>query len=427
LNIPSSGSPGTTVPIREQKPPSDGALDYETSKEMAQSGDAVIRARAAGREDLRPELLYYLAIDPAVEVRREVAANPAAPSQASAVLARDADESVRSLLAGKLARLLPDLSREAHSQLFQLTVRTLEQLARDQAVGVRQALATSLKDVACAPPDLCLHLARDIEREVAEPILHYCATLTDKDLLSIIADQPKSWVLSAVAQRDGVSGPVSSALYNAGDTAASTALLDNSGALIPEHTLASMVEDSIGHPDWQAPLARRPKLPGRLAVRLAEFVDQHVLMILRQRRDLAAETAEEVVSVARRRMDYRDQRTEGESPEQRARRLFTIGQLDESAISDALSWNDMVFVKLGLALLAGIAPAIVEDIIAAQSPKGVTSLAWRAGLGMRCAMQLQSRAANIPPRMLLNARNGFDYPLTPVEMTWQLEFYGAKL
>ena len=22
---------------------------------------------------------------------------------------------------------------------------------------------------------------------------------------------------------------------------------------------------------------------------------------------------------------------------------------------------------------------------------------------------------------------GFDYPLTPVEMTWQLEFYGAKL
>jgi hypothetical protein len=188
-----------------------------------------------------------------------------------------------------------------------------------------------------------------------------------------------------------------------------------------------MVEDSAGHPAWQAPLARRPKLPGRLAVRLAEFVDQHVLTILRQRRDLDAETAEEVVSVARRRIDYRDQRTEGESPEQRARRLFAIGQLDESAISDALSWNDMVFVRLGLALLAGVVPAIVEDIIAAQSPKGVTSLAWRAGLSMRCAMQLQSRAANIPPRMLLNARNGFDYPLTPVEMNWQLEFYGAKL
>ena len=85
-------------------------------------------------------------------------------------------------------------------------MRTLEQLARDQAVGVRQALATSLKDVACAPPDLCLHLARDVEREVAEPILHYCATLTDKDLLSIIAEQPKSWVLSAIAQRGGVWG-----------------------------------------------------------------------------------------------------------------------------------------------------------------------------------------------------------------------------
>ena len=415
------------MPSREQNPPPDGPLDYETSKRMAQSKDTAVRARVAGREDVRPELLYYLAIDPAVEVRREVAANPSAPAQASAVLARDSDESVRRLLADKLARLLPDLSREAQGQLFQLTVRTLEQLARDQAVGVRQALASSLKDVACAPPDLCAHLARDVEREVAEPILHYCATLTDKDLLSIIANQPKSWVLSAIAQRGGVSGPVAAALYETGDVEASTALLDNHGALIPENTLSGMVEQSAARPSWQEPLAKRPRLPGRLAVRLAEFVDQHVLTILRQRRDLDAETAAEVVSVARRRIDYLDQRSDGESPEHRARRLFMVGQLDESAISDALSWNDMVFVKLGLALMAGIAPSLVEEIIAAQSPKGVTALAWRAGLSMRCAMQLQSRAANIPPRMLLNARNGVDYPLTPVEMTWQLEFYGVGL
>ncbi|UEM20397.1 DUF2336 domain-containing protein [Skermanella mucosa] len=415
------------MPSREQKPPPDGQLDYETSKRMAQSEDTAVRAQVAGREDVRPELLYYLAIDPAVEVRREVAANRSAPAQASAVLARDSDESVRRLLADKLARLLPDLSREAQGQLFQLTVRTLEQLARDQAVGVRQALASSLKDVACAPPDLCAHLARDVERGVAEPILHYCATLTDQDLLSIIANQPKSWVLSAIAQRDGVSGPVAAALYETGDIPASTALLDNHGALIPEHTLSGMVEQSTARPSWQEPLAKRPRLPGRLAVRLAEFVDQHVLTILRQRRDLDGETAAEVVSVARRRIDYLDQRSDGESPEHRVRRLFAVGQLDESAISDALSWNDMVFVKLGLALMAGIAPSLVEEIIAAQSPKGVTALAWRAGLSMRCAMQLQSRAANIPPRMLLNARNGVDYPLTPVEMTWQLEFYGVRL
>ncbi|WP_246148520.1 DUF2336 domain-containing protein [Skermanella pratensis] len=415
------------MPIREQKSPPDGPLDYETSKLMAQSEDTAVRARVAGREDVRPELLYYLAIDPAVEVRREVAANRSAPAQASAVLARDSDESVRRLLADKLARLLPDLSREAQGQLFQLTVRTLEQLARDQAVGVRQALASSLKDVACAPPDLCVHLARDVEREVAEPILHYCATLTDNDLLSIIANQPKSWVLSAIAQRDGVSGPVAAALYETGDIPASTALLDNHGALIPERTLSGMVEQSAARPSWQEPLAKRPRLPGRLAVRLAEFVDQHVLTILRQRRDLDGETAAEVVSVARRRIDYLDQRSDGEPPEHRVRRLFAVGQLDESAISDALSWNDMVFVKLGLALMAGIAPCLVEEIIGAQSPKGVTALAWRAGLSMRCAMQLQSRAANIPPRMLLNARNGVDYPLTPVEMTWQLEFYGVKL
>ena len=59
----------------------------------------------------------------------------------------------------------------------------------------------------------------------------------------------------------------------------------------------------------------------------------------------------------------------------------------------------------------------------AGSAKGITALAWKAGLGMRVATQLQLRMGGIPPGDVLHARDGVDYPLTDEEMTWQLDFF----
>ncbi|MDH3594957.1 MAG: hypothetical protein OEM93_08930, partial [Rhodospirillales bacterium] len=55
--------------------------------------------------------------------------------------------------------------------------------------------------------------------------------------------------------------------------------------------------------------------------------------------------------------------------------------------------------------------------------KGVTALAWKAGLAMRVATQLQLRMGGISPSDVLHARGGVDYPLTPDEMDWQLGFF----
>lgn len=403
----------------------EGTPDYEASKRLARDGDPEARRRLAARTDVRPEVLYYLAVDESAAVREAVAANPAAPAQSSTLLARDRDESVRRVLAGKLARLLPDLSEDEQGRLFRLTVETIETLACDQALSVREAVATALKDVACAPPDLCRRLAGDVAREVAEPILHYCATLTDQDLLALIASQPQGWVLETIARRASVSGRVCDAIHASGNADATAALIANPGADMPEATLGRIVEESAERTSWQLPLARRPRLPGRMALRLAEFVDGHVLAILRDHPDLDPATAAEVAAVARRRLDFLETQPSAVPADQRVRRLLAEGRLDETAIGDALSWRDMEFVRLALAVRAGIRLAIVEAILASQSPKGVTALAWKAGLGMRFALQLQARGAGIPPRMLLNARNGTDYPLSVVEMEWQLEFHGA--
>ena len=60
-----------------------------------------------------------------------------------------------------------------------------------------------------------------------------------------------------------------------------------------------------------------------------------------------------------------------------------------------------------------------------SSPKGMTALAWNAGLGMRTAVQLQLRLARVPPTKILQARNGIDFPLSEEEMHWQIEFFGG--
>jgi hypothetical protein len=85
------------------------------------------------------------------------------------------------------------------------------------------------------------------------------------------------------------------------------------------------------------------------------------------------------------------------------------------------------FVMQALALLGGLAPAVVSRAIAAQSAKGMTALAWKAGLGMRFGVKLQVRLARIAPRDVLNAKNGTDYPMTPDEMNWMIGFFNAAV
>ncbi|WP_449225005.1 DUF2336 domain-containing protein [Azospirillum argentinense] len=385
------------------------------------------RGDTSADEGVDPELLGYLFDDsppapPAPEpVRRRVGTALVESRRAGM-----GDAGVRGLLARKLCRLLPDLPPDRRDKATATALRTLERLARDHATHVRTALAGALKDVACAPPAVARTLARDVERSVAEPILHCCATLTDEDLLEIIASHPAGWALSAIARRPAVSAPLSCAIVDTGDAEATGVLLDNDGAVIPEDRLEDLVERSGGHPDWQAKLAGRSALPQRLALRLAEFVDDSVADLLRRRTDLDALTAAEVAAVTRRRVSWVEGRDPAESPGRRVVRLHRQGALDETAMGDALSWEETDFVRAALALRAAVHPGIVDDILRSGDPRAVTALVWRAGYSMRCAMRVQIRAAGIPPRSVLNARQGTDYPMPAADMTRHLALYGVR-
>jgi uncharacterized protein (DUF2336 family) len=400
------------------------ADDLNQAKAIAVSGSDAQRAVLAARRDLPPELLYFLANDKAANVRQAVAGNESAPPHVAPLLHADPDVNVRQALAGRLARLLPTLSGEAQASLQALVLESLTVLAKDQTVSVRQALASSLSDIARLPPKLANTLARDAEQRIAEPVLRFCLTLSDQDLLDIIATHPPAWALVAMATRETVSAPVSGAIIEADEAEALVALAGNQGAQIAPPDMEILAETAEKRPALREVLAVRPGVPVHLAQRLLSLIDGALAAAVKAARLDDEVTAQEVQSAARDRLAWKTE--PAENPQAKVRRLRGEGRLDEAAITAACSWAEREFVAEAIAALAGVPPAVVTKIFEAKSAKGVTAIAWRAGLSMRLALQLQRDIARLDPRSLINARNGFEYPLTPDEMNWHLEFFGIK-
>jgi len=430
---------GAKIASPDNAHPLDDAALYEHEKAVLERGTLknagkAERLKIARNTNTHKEVLYYLAekdSDPVI--RRSVAENSAMPVQISPVLARDRDADVRLALAARLVALLPDLSEDKHSKLYAFAVQALGTLALDEVLKIRIALSSALKDHAHTPPKIAGQLARDVEREVSEPILKFCAALSDDDLLDILKGHPDSWAVEAIASRESVSEPVSEAVIDTGDRPGGRALLANDGASIAESLLQTIVAMSREYSEWQEPMATRKSLPPSIARDLAEFVDASVRDLLMSRADFDEETTEEIAAVFRRRMDFAaEEEAAGEEAtgEHKApghlETLIKEGKLSEELLLDAVGMRDTGFVFGAIAHMAKTDVQVVESIFDMQAPKSLVALCWRAGLSMRTALTLQRDVARIKPKDLIYPRAGTDYPFTKEELIWQLEFLGLK-
>jgi len=405
-------------------------IPYDKAKEMARDTDVAVRRELAGREDLKPEILYYLAEDTDPGVRRVIAANSAAPRHADLLLAADADHEVRVGLAEKIALLAPGLSYNEQDKIRRMTYEALEILARDQVTKVRQIIAETLKDVADAPAEVIRNLARDAELVVSAPILEYSPVLTTEDLLEIIANDPLHGALSAVSRRRDLGNAVSDAIIRTDNIEIIAELLGNKSAQIREETLDKLIDAAADIDPWHEPLVRRPQLPSGAAPRLARFVAENLLGTLMARQDLDSDVAEEVRNIVNRRLaesvdDIGDDRVAENIPDDqldKAGKMKKAGTLSEDAINSALQSADFDFAAAALVQLSGLAPATVMKAVSDRNAKGIVAIAWKAGLPPWIVEQLQLRLCHIPREDVLLTPEGADYPLTEEEMNWQLEF-----
>ncbi|HVO03734.1 MAG TPA: DUF2336 domain-containing protein [Candidatus Cybelea sp.] len=395
-------------------------MDYEKAKALAANADTETRLRLAERTDVQPEVLYFLAEDVEAEVRAAIAANTATPRHADHILAGDDDSGVRERLAHKIGRLAPYLSADESAHIRELTLDVIAILARDRTVRVREIIAQSLKDLTDAPVELVRQLARDVEIRVAGPILEASPLLSDEELVQIIESKPIQGALEAIAKRRRVGAPLSEALVAAALTVpdgavAVATLLQNHKAEIGPHTMERILDVAPREAAWHEPLVRRPSLlPGAMR-RLAAFVSDTLLDLLRRRPDADPATAAAIEETARHRESAADSADDDEDG--------GPAPVGERAILAAIDAGDARPVVAAIARDSGIARPIVRKILASASAKAILSLAWKAGYALPLAVALQEGPGRIADADVLAGDDGDAYPMADADMEWQLELF----
>lgn len=126
-------------------------ISYEEAKAIAHDGDDTAREELANRDDIAPELLYYLAEDELAAVRRAVAMNSATPMHADLLLARDGDDGVRAALAGKIAEWAAMGGPQESTRLRDMANEALMLLAMANSISASFAMSRS-RVLSCGPP-----------------------------------------------------------------------------------------------------------------------------------------------------------------------------------------------------------------------------------------------------------------------------------
>lgn len=390
--------------------------------------DTAARDALASRPDAAPEVLFFLASEGSLKARRAIARNAATPAHANRLLAEDSDDDVRAELARKIGRLLPDMPDDATEKMRALTIETLERLAQDQLPRVRAILAEEIKALDCVPKNVIDLLARDVEKEVAAPILEYSPLLSDTDLMEIISSAQAHFTLAAIAQRRPLSGNISEAIATALDVPAVAALLANSSAQIREQTLEKIIDHGARITEWHLPLVLRNDLSQRAIRRIAGFVSAVLLDKLSSRDGLDQKTKSVLAKRVRARLD--EPADEEVDPTVQAQSdvalLHKEGKLDDAAVEKAAEAGKREFVIAALALLARTPLETARRIIQSGTAKPAVALVWRAKLSMRVAFKVQSLVMRLKGGALLPARDGVDFPLSEDEMLWHLNYFGIE-
>ena len=388
------------------------------------------RVRLASDPMAKPALLAPLARDPSVTVRTALAINPATEGAVLSDIASDPDERVRAVLAHRLAMLLPSLPTGRLAPLQAQALAALSVLVADEAVRVRLAIASVIREMPDVPHALILQLARDPAVAVSDPIIRLSPLLETEDLLALVTEPTAPATLISVARRPHLAMRVADQIATGTDTHAIAALLENPSSAISEAALDQVIARAAQRPNWHTGLVRRPHLSDAASRALAEFVVRDALADLALRADLPPGLSHIIGS----RLATILAAQSGAQPAGRqkppsldeafevAKAMAKEGRLTEDSTMETARGGEVRMCIAMLAVAGCVEVAVVERASTLRSAKGLISLIWRAGLSMRCAGMLQTLLLRLPPEAILRPNAGGGFPLTQEEMQWQVDF-----
>jgi len=405
---------------------SDKKYSYEEARAALEEQNNQDKIKLASQEDTKPEVLYYLASDQSPTIRRKVAVNKGTPHQADELLVTDEDTEVRQELARKIARMLPELKEDEVAKIREQAIKILEKLANDQLPQVRRIVSEELKSFDCVPKHIIMHLAGDDHLNVCAPVLEYSPLLNTEDLKEIIAVTTVQGALKAISRRCYVDEEISDAITSSLDIPAVSSLLANKNAQIRESTLDAIINQAEEMEELHHPLVNYANLSIRAIRRIAGFVASSLVDQMITSHNLDKDVAEDLLDRVRERIKDADGGDGGENADtlaEQARSLHNKGMLDDAFIENVVKNRQRELLFHCLSEMAKMPVASIRKILTSKKARRVVALAWRCDLNMRTAIKIQQEIACIPASQVLNAKGGSDYPLSKVDMTYDLALY----
>lgn len=253
-------------------------------------------------------------------------------------------------------------------------------LIHDVEVRVRKALSDSLKDNPEVPHDVAVSLSHDVA-EVALPMIEHSIVLSDEDLFEIITTQDEERQ-TAVAKRAQISESVADALVETKNENVVAVLVENDGAEISEGSLNRVLDDFGDHERINAPMAKRKKLPLRVAERLVTYVSESLKDHLVAHHELPSDVATDLLISCRERATVSLLGTKTDAPDVIALvdQLHRNKRLTPTIVMRALCMGDTTFFEAALAKKAGIPVANAYQLIHDRGELGLASTFDRCGM-----------------------------------------------
>jgi uncharacterized protein (DUF2336 family) len=232
----------------------------------------------------------------------------------------------------------------------------LKRVACDAELVVRVALATAVRHSNHLPRDVALSLADDTIA-VAQPILEESPVLSDRDLLTVLAECDGRKQV-CIARRRSISVAVAASVVAAGNAAAVAALVENEGAPLDADILMRIFDRYGRFETVKTAMAGRGDLPAVICQRLHRQASR------------GAEPAVE---------QYASDVPSSATPRVQVARLHADGQLTPARVLEALCGGDIRFAEDAMAEIAGVSAEKAGLLIHDASPFGLKAIYRQCG------------------------------------------------
>jgi uncharacterized protein (DUF2336 family) len=247
----------------------------------------------------------------------------------------------------------PSHQNEKESMLFDEVVAAV---VKDMESVVRAELSDKLADATAPIGKTLKRFAMDDDIEVARPVLERSRSLSDEDLIEVVASKTQEHML-AITRREEVSESVSGALVDRGSDAVVASLLDNSGAEIGRDAMEKVTDRAMRSEVLQKSFVNRDAVPLDLLNELTMVVQKDLRNeILKRFENVSTEELDKALAKGRHtvRMNHRKVSREQQMAAAQIKLLEQSRKLNLDLVLKYLQDGNVSFYAEALGRLSGI-------------------------------------------------------------------------